>query len=54
MTLAGGRLALPALFVLAMVVLGVAETAVAPDELRGRYNGLFTLAWTAALSQARS
>jgi len=46
-----------ALFALAMVVLGLAETALAatmpalvndlaPERLRGRYNGAFALAWT--------
>jgi MFS family permease len=46
-----------AVFTLAMAVLGIGETLLspsapalandlAPDELRGRYNGVYTLAWT--------
>lgn len=59
-TLLAGQLAgagATALFALAMVVLGLAETALAPtmpalvndlapERLRGRYNGAFALAWT--------
>jgi MFS family permease len=60
-TLLGGRLgggpAAEVAFVAAMVVFGLGETAfaptlpaivndLAPDGLRGRYNGLSTLAWT--------
>jgi MFS family permease len=54
---AGGGLAAAALFATAMAVLALGETFVAPtvpalvndlapDHLRGRYNGAFTLAWT--------
>ena len=60
-TLAGGRLGggatAVAVFALAMVVFAIGETLLsptlapmvndlAPDELRGRYNGVSTLAWT--------
>ncbi len=59
--LAGGGAQSPAaaatVFAIAMVVLAIGETAMAPagpalvsdlapDELRGRYNGAYTLAWT--------
>jgi MFS family permease len=59
--LAGGGAQSPAaaatVFAVAMIVLAVGETAMAPsgpalmsdlapDELRGRYNGAYTLAWT--------
>jgi MFS family permease len=54
---AGGGAAALLVFVLAMALLGVGETLVPPslpplvnelatDELRGRYNGVSTLAWT--------
>ena len=54
---AGGGTAALLVFVLAMALLGVGETLVPPslpplvnelasDELRGRYNGVSTLAWT--------
>jgi MFS family permease len=54
---AGGGTAALVVFVLAMALLGVGETFVPPslpplvnelasDELRGRYNGVSTLAWT--------
>jgi MFS family permease len=53
----GGHLAAALLFILAMIVFALAETFfsltstaivndLASDELRSRYNGLSTLAWT--------
>jgi MFS family permease len=61
LTLAGGRLgsgtAAAGIFALAMVTFGLGETLLsptlapivndlAPEDLRGRYNGVSTLAWT--------
>lgn len=56
----GGGTAAVAGFVLALMVFAVGETLLAPsqaslvndlapDDLRGRYNGLYTLAWTTGL-----
>ncbi|SNT60753.1 Na+/melibiose symporter [Asanoa hainanensis] len=56
-TLFAGWQAVPLLFVAAMVLFGIGETLVsptvpaivndlAPDALRGRYNGAYALAWT--------
>lgn len=53
----GGGIAAAVSFAAAMVLFGISETALAPtlpalvndlasDELRGRYNGASTLAWT--------
>lgn len=61
LVLAGGQApssaAAAAVFTVALVVLGIGETALSPsapalandlaaDDLRGRYNGVYTLAWT--------
>jgi MFS family permease len=56
-TLVAGTVSAAVLFLLAMLLLALGETLVAPtlpplvndlapDRLRGRYNGAFTLAWT--------